>query len=854
MDASKVRSSFTGFFADRGHAVVPSASLIPHDPTVLFTIAGMVPFKAYFLGDEKPPWPRATSVQRCFRTIDIELVGRTSRHCTFFEMLGNFSFGDYTKAQAIPYAWELLTETFGIDGDRLWVTVHESDTDAEEIWKSVTDVAHDRIQRLGEENLWGMGETGPCGPCSEIFYDNGPEFGADGGPATGGADRFVEIWDLVFMQSDRQADGTVVDLPRPSIDTGAGLERILPILQGKASIFDTDLFVPLVEKAREVAGVGSNRNEVDETALRVMADHGRAMAALVSDGVLPSNEGRGYVLRHIVRRAVLSARRLGSEQKVAAPLARTAAQVLQDAYPSMFSDIELTESVLEREEYAFDATLRSGLSILRDALDDPGVTSSKKLAGKVAFRLHDTHGFPIELTEEIAREEGVSVEREGFEEEMERQRSLARNAARVDVAASDEEYRAILESDGASEFVGYKVENYSVAIRVVAVLKGLKDGTVELFLDQTPFYAESGGQVGDNGVVTTETGKAVVFDTVTVFPGLISHRARIEGEVLAGQIGIATIDVERREAIRRNHTGTHLLHAALRDVLGSHVRQQGSLVAPERLRFDFSHHGPLSREELAAVVRKVNAEVITDEPVSTVETTRRDAEEMGALAFFGDKYGEAVRVVHAGSHSLEFCGGTHVDRLGQIGLVRVLSEGSIGSNTRRIEAVTGKAAVENMIEIDEAVYELEQTTRVDFSSMKSTVEKILERQRDVEKELSKHRRASINELVKELAKTASGGVVVQRRDGLSADELRSAAVGTLQAPDVVSVVLGGVGADRKVSIAVASKGQTDASEIAKIAAKHIGGGGGGSDKIALAGGRDADGLDRALLEAKKAIS
>lgn len=854
MEARKVRDLFTGFFAERDHEVVPSASLIPHDPSVLFTIAGMVPFKAYFLGDEEPPWPRATSVQRCFRTVDIELVGRTSRHCTFFEMMGNFSFGDYSKELAIPYAWELLTEIFGMDADRLWVTVHESDSEAEQIWRDNAGLTHERIQRLGEENLWGMGDTGPCGLCSEIFYDRGPEFGPGGGPASGGADRFVEIWDLVFMQSDRQSDGTVVELPRPSIDTGAGLERILPILQGKPSLFETDMFAPILDKAAEIAGVGSRRSESDEIALKVMADHGRAMAALISDGVLPSNEGRGYVLRHIVRRAVLAARRLGAEDAVAAPLAREGAKVLQDAYPKVYGDVELIESVIEREEFAFDRTLRSGFGILKEALSDPRVKDSKRLGGDIAFRLHDTHGFPIGLTEEIAREDGIEVARDEFDEEMEKQRLLARNAMRSKATVSDEEYRCILDGEGPSMFVGDRPDHYSLAVRVTAVLEGSKEGVVELFLDRTPFYAEAGGQVGDTGTISTETAKAVIFDTVSPLPGLIAHRARVEGEVFAGQVGVASIDVDRREEIRRNHTGTHLLHAALREVLGSHVRQQGSLVAPDHLRFDFSHDGPLSQAELESVVRMANSDVISDEPVNTVETSRREAEEMGALAFFGDKYGDTVRVVHAGSHSLEFCGGTHVDRLGQIGLVRVLSQASIGSNTRRIEAVTAKRAIDTMIERDRKVSELEQTMRVEFGDIKPAIEKMQERQREAERELSQIRQASLEKIVSELKSSVPGGTVVARRDGLSADELRSVALGVIKRPGTISVVVGGVGSDGKVSIAIATEGEVSASDIAKLVSKYIAGGGGGSAKIAIAGGREVSGLDKALVEAEKAIS
>ncbi len=743
MDANELRAAFTRFFVDRAHTAVPSASLIPHDPSVLFTIAGMVPFKPYFIGDDVAPWPRATSVQKCFRTLDIEIVGTDTYHCTFFEMLGNFSFGDYFKEGAIPMAWELLTEVFGLDGDRLWVTVHDDDDDAEQIWIDMVGFPAERIQRMGDaDNFWAMGDTGPCGPDSEIFIDKGTAYGADGGPKLGGEQRFVELWNLVFMQFNRAADGTRSDLPRKNIDTGAGLERILPILQGRDSIFDTDLFAPIIEAASSIVGTAYGRDERTDVALRVMADHSRAMSMLVADGVLPANEGRGYVLRRVVRRAVLAARRLGVERPVTPALVAAATEVLGVAYPALVENNDVILSVLEREEAGFDRTLRAGLGRLEEAF----ATGEKVLGGDVAFTLHDTHGFPVELTEELAHDAGVEVDRAGFDAAMAAQRSRARAAARAAKVGDESAYRTLLESEGTTQFVGRSAAQYEVPARIVGVLAGSgsagrqpaaagADGdgdaggdVVEIFLDQTPFYAEGGGQVGDTGTIVTETGRAEVYDTVYALPGLIAHRARVTGEVVPGQDALAAIDVTRREAVRRNHTATHLLHAALRTVLGEHVRQQGSLVAPDRLRFDFSHHGAVTSDELDAVFGLANDAVLTDAPVETTETSLQEAENMGALRFFDDKYGETVRVIQAGGTSLEFCGGTHVDSLGQIGPISLVSEESIGSNKRRIFAVTGRAALDRATAREHLVRSAADLLRTEPDDLLPTLDRLLTRQ------------------------------------------------------------------------------------------------------------------------------
>ncbi|MGH9046532.1 MAG: alanine--tRNA ligase, partial [Acidimicrobiales bacterium] len=683
MDANELRASFTGFFASRDHSIVPSASLIPRDPTVMFTIAGMVPFKAYFTRENQPPWPRATSVQKCFRTVDIDNVGLSESHDTFFEMLGNFSFGDYFKERAIPLAWEFVTEALGIDPELLWITVHESDDEAAGLWTEGLGVPPERIQRMGEDNFWTMGDTGPCGPSSEIFYDKGESYGTGGGPRYGAAERFVEIWNLVFMQYDRQADGSLADLPNRNIDTGMGLERMLAVLQGVHTIFDTDVFAPLVSTAERILGATYGAEVATDVAMRKLADHGRAMTMLIGDGVLPSNEGRGYVLRRLVRRAILAARRLEVSSQVTGPLVETTVEVMQEAYPNLPAKRDLAHSVLEREEAAFDRTLRSGLALFNEALDAARTAGVGALGGDVAFGLHDTHGFPIELTEELAEEAGFGVDRAVFDKAMSAQRERARNAARVPAAADEPHYRELLDAHGETPFIGRSPDAYASPVRIIGVLAGEKEGTAEIFLDRTPFYAEGGGQVGDKGTIVTETGRAQVFDTVSPLTGLSAHRAKVTGEVFAGQDALATIDAPRRESTRRNHTGTHLLHAALRDVLGDHVHQQGSNVDPDRLRFDFSHHKAPAPEELAAVIEMANRDVLGDDPVETVETTLADAEKQGAMAFFEDKYGDVVRMVRAGPHSLELCGGTHVHALGKIGTISVISEGSIGAISRR---------------------------------------------------------------------------------------------------------------------------------------------------------------------------
>jgi len=875
VNADQLRNTFTKFFVERGHLALPAASLVPNDPSMLFTIAGMVQFKPYFLGESPPPGPRATTVQPCVRTVDIDVIGTTSRHVTFFEMLGNFSFGEYFKELAIAYAWELFTEVLGLDPEQLWVTVHVSDDEAEALWHDVPGLIEGRLQRLDEDNFWKMGETGPCGPCSEIFFDRGPKYGPGGGPAQGG-ERYVELWNLVFMQYERHHDGSLSALPRRNIDTGAGLDRILTQIQKVESVFDTDLVAPILEAASAATGRVYGSTEESDIGLRIVADHARTFTFLISDGVFPTNESRGYVLRRLIRRAVLVAQRLGAKGLVTPGVIDVVADVMGTAYPKLERDRDLIKRIALHEEEAFLRTLRSGTTLLEAELAAGGAA----VGGDVAFQLHDTYGFPIDLTEEIARERGIVVDREGFDLAMEEQRQRAREAGRAvtsapeGVAAAWSEIRTVF---GPTQFLGY--QDAEAEARVLAVVPSSLDKSfanvdgerapesaelIEVFLDRTPFYAEGGGQVGDTGFITTATGKVRVLDATPVVEGLTRHLGYLlEGSIETGQEATAAIDFARRESIRRNHTGTHLLHWALRQVLGDHVRQQGSLVAPDRLRFDFSHFGPMSGEEISAVEDLVNSEVLRNEPVRVYETTRTQAEGAGAMAFFGEKYGEVVRVVEAGHRSVELCGGTHVSSLGTIGPLQVVSEASIGSNTRRIEAVTGEASLARFRSFEHIVEQAAQRLRTQPADLTSALDRLLASQRALEEQLRTLRSDELRKDADEMAAQAVGdpdgrmaGRVVGRRDGLDANELRDLAIAVRDHPGVEAVGLVGVTGPERVALVVAAKkgSRVDARGVAVMAARAVGGGGGGTPELATAGGRDVAGVGEALSKLGGALS
>jgi len=846
--ANELRRVFTDFFAERDHMRVPSASLIPHDQTLLFVNSGMVPFKPYFLGEEKPEEPRAVTVQKCVRAggkhNDLDEVGRTTRHLTFFEMMGNFSFGDYFKDEAIPMAWELVTEVFGLDPKDLWVTVHLSDDEAAEIWRDVVGVPAERIQRLDEDNWWRMADTGPNGPCSEIFVDMGPEFGEDGGPEHGSEDRFIEIWNLVFMQFETDEAGNSHPLPKPSIDTGAGLERILMVLQGKKTVFEIDEMARLVAAAEEITGYTLGQDDNSDLALRVLAEHARTMAFLISDGVFPSNEDRGFVLRRIMRRAIRFAYLLGVTELVTPRLVDTVVEIMGADYPQLVTTHDLVRSVVEREEKQFRKTLAAGSSILDERLAE--LPAGGELSGSVAFLLHDTYGFPFEVTAEVVAERGFSVDRAGFDTDMAEQRQRAKDARKGVVQAADfDQVQALVEANGVTEFVGR--DTVVDVEATVLLVTGIGTDTVSVYTDRTPFYAESGGQIGDTGTITTESGTARVIDTVYAVPGVHRHVVEIDGQILAGQEATLSIDVERRDAIRRNHTGTHLLHWALGQVLGDHVKQQGSMVGPDRLRFDFSHFDPVTPEEIARIEDLVNEQILANPATDHPEVTKTEAEEMGAIAFFGDKYGDLVRVLRAGP-TLEFCGGTHVGALGDIGPVKILSESSIGSNLRRIEAVTGTGPIELLRSEQSVLDGLAERLNVPRGDVAEGLSKRLDEMTALRDEVKALQGRLAASQAGDLADAAVDGVVVARVDGVSRDQLKDLAVALRDRDGVNMVVLGGEpdGGGASLVAAVDTDASVEAGALIADGAKAIKGGGGKGTDLAQAGGKDPSGLDEAL--------
>ena len=850
MQADELREAFSNFWAERGHQVRNSASLIPHEPSLLFTVAGMVPFMPYFLGEEQPPNSRMCTIQKCVRAggkhNDLDDIGKTNRHFTFFEMMGNFSFGDYFKAEAVPWAWEFVTKVLNLDEERLWVTVHVTDDEAEEIWRKSVGLPAERIQRLDKDNWWAAGDTGPCGPCSEIFYDLGPEYGKDGGPAEGDEDRFIEVWNLVFMQFSNDGSGELTPLPQTGIDTGAGLERLLAVLQGVPSAWDIDLFAPLLAEAERITGVGYGKNSEADVSMRIFADHARATAFLISDGVFPSNEDRGYVLRRIIRRAVRHAWTLGVNDVVMPRLVEVVADVMGDHYPDLRKNLDFIRDVVGREEERFRRTLATGLQILDEAVAD--LNTGDSLIGSVAFQLHDTFGFPVEVTEEILLERDLSLDREGFDAAMNVQRERARSARSEGPSAASEIHREIIDQFDVTDFVrdSARVDN----ARILSVIE-LDDGQVEVFLDKTPFYAESGGQIGDVGTITTDSGVVEIEDCTYALPGLHRHLGRIaKGNVAAGSEAVAEIDDERRSAIRRNHTGTHILHWALREVLGEHVKQAGSLVAQDRLRFDFSHFEAVTASQLVEIEDLVNAELLTNASCRHYETTMEHAQEVGAIAFFGDKYGDMVRVLEAGPHSLELCGGTHVTSLGDIGHLHVVSESSIGSNLRRIEAITGLATVERLQNSETTLAEIGDMLNASAEAITESLRRRLNEMKELRNQVKALQQVAAGARAADLAAAADQGVVIARVDGIERDELRDLAAAIRDRPEIRAVVLAGAPQGGGVALvaAVTPDGELKASNLIDEAAKAVQGGFGrkGDPPLIVAGGKKVDGIEEAL--------
>ncbi|HEX4819156.1 MAG TPA: alanine--tRNA ligase [Acidimicrobiales bacterium] len=856
MKSDELRRTFLDFFAQRQHKIVPSAGLIPHHPTApMFTNSGMMQFVPYFLGEEPVPFdpPRVADVQKCVRLggkhNDLDAIGRTPRHLSFFEMLGNWSFNDYFKADAIRWAWELFTEVLGLDGDNMWVTVHVSDDDAEDLWADEVGFPRHRIVRLDKDNFWEMGDVGPCGPSSEIFWDYGDEFGPANGPGDPAAEnRYVELWNLVFTQFFRRPDGELEPLGSENVDTGAGLERILAAKGGVASVFETDVLASLVEHAASITGRGLGHDDRSDIALKVIADHARTMAFLVNDGVIPSNEGRGYVLRRIIRRAVRYAYLLGGNREVTPPLVERVVELMGDAYPDIVSNRDRVTSTIAREEHAFRRTLERGSTLLDARLVE--LPDGADLPGDIAFDLYETHGFPLEVTQEIAAERGVEVDVDGYQVALRRAQEIS---ARKDSHAAHYEnltdFQSVMDEFGPTEFVGR--EEFDTKATVLAVIGD------SIFLDRSPFYAESGGQVGDTGTITTETGRAEVLDTTFALPGLNRHVVQIvEGEITPGQEAKAAIDVARRDAIRRNHTGTHVLHWALRLVLGDDVKQQGSLVAPDRLRFDFGPAEALTTEQIRQIEDLANEEILANDPVRHYETSKEHAAELGAIAFFGEKYGDIVRVLEAGRHSLELCGGTHVRALGDIGPLKIVKEESIGSNLRRIEAVTGTGPIERLRHDEDVLAELAGVLNVSTGEVVDGARKRVDEIKALRDEIKQLRQQAAVGRSGALAEQAVDGIVVARVDDVDRDALRDLAVAVRDQNGIRAAVLGGApsGGGAALVSAVRKDSGLHAAELIAEAAKTIKGGGGKDPNLAIAGGKDAGGLDAALDQVRAAAN
>jgi alanyl-tRNA synthetase len=841
MTGSQIRQKFIDYFASQGHRVVRSSSLVPaNDPTLLFTNAGMNQFKDVFLGLEKRDYKRAATSQKCVRAggkhNDLDNVGYTRRHHTFFEMLGNFSFGDYFKRDAIGFAWELITKEYGLPKDRLYVTVFREDDEAEKLWQEVAGVPKERIFRLDEkDNFWQMGETGPCGPCSEIHYDFGPEAGPGTFPEDPG-ERFVEIWNLVFMQFDRDPAGKMTPLPRPSIDTGMGLERVAAVLQGKISNYETDLIRPIIDKAGELFRKSYGEDERADTVLRINADHARATAFLINDGVLPSNDGRGYVLRKIMRRAMRNARMIGENEPYLYKLTGFVAELMSDAYPEMLESIQRVARVVKDEEHRYATTFQVAERFFQEEAKS---AANGVLPGTAAFKLYDTYGLALDEQEEMAREAGLAIDREGFTAEMEKQRTRARASWK---GAEKAQINPVYQALPKTEFVGR--ETLEAEANVAAVLDG------EVALERTPFYAEAGGQVGDKGVlISKETGEVVahVVSAYVAAPGKTVHKLAPGAERLApGDSVIARVDPESRHSTMRNHTGTHLLHAALRKVLGTHVKQAGSVVEPSRLRFDFTHYTAMDPDEIAEVERLMNQAILANIQVHTDIMDLDHALKTGAMALFGEKYGDQVRVVSIDSFSKELCGGTHVSRTGDIGICKIVYEGSISAGVRRIEAITGDGALKRFQEVQE---QAEKYAGIDIEKLQAHAKSI---EHELQQAKIKIAQAEASQLESK-AREMKGGVKVlaARVDGFDRAQLRTL-VDSLRNKLKTAVVVLATAEDSNVAIVSGVTkdltGKVHAGKLAGAVAQAVGGKGGGRPDMAEAGGKEPSKLQGALEE------
>jgi len=860
--AAELRQAFIRYFEQQGHQAVPSSALIPQaDPTLLFTNAGMNQFKRVFLGEETRAYKRAVTVQKCLRAggkhNDLENVGHTRRHHTFFEMLGNFSFGDYFKEDAIKFGWEFLTKTVGLQKDRMWVTIFREDEEADRLWKKV-GVSPSRIVRSGEkDNFWQMADTGPCGPCSEIHFDQGPSVPGDETP-NGEGDRIIEIWNLVFMQFNRDASGTLHTLPKPSIDTGMGLERLTAVAQGVCSNYDSDLFTPLLTAIATRAGIQYGTTEAGDRSMRVVSDHLRAITFLMTDGVLPSNEGRGYVLRRILRRAARHGRLLGIVEPFLHELSAVVVDQMGSAYSEVRSAAATIAEATRDEEERFIATLDQGLPILNDMIAKTRAAGHTVLSGADVFKLYDTYGFPMDLIGEACREQGMTVDEQGFDQAIEEQRNRARKTGGFEQETARPAVAELARRVGATKFVGYdRLESDSV---LHAILKGermVKEAAegdeVEVVLDVTPFYAEGGGQVGDQGMLVGSEGRLDIKETTRPVPTLILHKGTVtKGRIREGEQLHMTVNATTRQDAARNHTATHLVHAALRDMLGPHVKQYGSLVGPNRLRFDFAHFRPLSSRDIDDIETTVNQEVRKNETVRTEVMSIQDAVAKGALAFFGDKYGEQVRVVTVESFSKELCGGTHCRHTGDIGLFRIVSETGVAAGVRRIEAQTGGGAMAVMKKLEADVRELSDLLKVGQSDLVAKTRKVMAQLKETERELEELKlKMASGSAVASTARTIAGvSVHVQRTDGLDVNGMRALADQLRDKLKSGVVALGAATDEGKVSLLVVVTkdliSKLKAGDLIKVMATEVGGTGGGRPEMAQACCKDPSRLDAAL--------
>ena len=867
--SADVRTTFLDYFQDRGHRVVKSGPLVPgDDPTLLFTNAGMNQFKDTFLGLEKRDYNRATTCQKCMRVSgkhnDLETVGRTPLHHTFFEMLGNFSFGDYFKKEAVEFAWELCTEVYGLAPEQLYATVFEEDDEAYSLWKDHIGVPQDRVLRMGEkENFWAMGDTGPCGPCAELHFDLGTSPLGHPDCAMGcECGRYVEIWNLVFMQFSRDSSGAVSPLPSPSIDTGMGLERITAVLQGHTSNYDTDLFRPIIEEATRLTGSAYGQDDETDVSLKILADHSRACTFLISDGVIPGNEGRGYVLRKILRRAIRHGKTLGQEEPFLFTLAALVSHLMKDAYPEIESQGEYVAKLVKNEEERFQTTLRHGMGLFEEISDQAARKSQRQLPGKELFKLYDTYGFPLDLAREIAEERGLGVDEKGFFVEMEKQRERARASWKGEAKTFQPVYQELAKEGLETEFTGY-TDIEEVPGSVLALLQDdrsvdvLEEGqTGEVVLDQSPFYAEAGGQVGDKGTLENESVYARVEDTYSPAKGLRLSKVKMQrGRLKKGDAVQSSVLTEGRLSTARNHTATHLMHASLRQVLGEHVKQAGSLVAPDRLRFDFTHYRQLSPGEIGQIERQVNSKIRENIEVQTAIRDLEEAIKQGAMALFGEKYSPQVRVVTVPGFSAELCGGTHVSRTGDIALFKVVSEGSTAAGVRRIEAITGELAMERFSEEERLLGELSDRLRVAPADLPEAVDRTVRELREAQKQtealrLKLAQQESIEAL--EGSREIQGvRVLSQKVQDLDRNALRQLA-DQLKNKLKSGVVVLGMPSNGKVSlVAMVSSDLTEkirADDLIRKLAPLVGGGGGGKSDLAEAGGKDPSRLDEALKE------